>query len=394
MNTLTKLKSDRAIWIIVLFISLFSLLVVYSSSNVLAHKFKAGHTELFLIKQFRNILIGFVFMFAIQFINYKYFSRLSQLAFFAIIPLLILTLAMGKSEGGAERWLEFFGISIQTSEIAKLVLIIYVARILTVKQEVLGEFKNVLKFLLAPICLVCIFILPANLSTAAMLFMICFAMMFFGRVKIKILAITAGLGFVALTIFGVAIWNYPDKIPGGRGPTWKARIEHFLHLETQDNFEVDRIKLKEENYQADMAKIAVANGGILGRGPGNSEQRNFLPQANSDFIYAIFIEEYGLIFGCVLIFLYMILFFRGISILKTSDTIFGGLIVLGLSFAIIFQAFINMAVSVGLFPVTGQPLPMVSSGGSSLIATLIALGIILSVSRFSKLEKKNNIETT
>jgi cell division protein FtsW len=389
MKALNNIKSDRTVWIIVLLISIFSLLVVYSSSNVLAHRFKGGNTEVFLFKQFVVICLGFGIMVAMQFFNYKYFSRISQIGFLFVLPLLVLTLIIGKSEGGAERWLELFGISIQTSEIAKLVLIIYVARVLTVKQDQLGDFMVVLKYLLLPIIAVCILILPSNFSTAAMLFVICFVMMFLGRVKTWIMAVIAGAGIVFILLFGIWIWNWPKTIPGGRGETWKARVAHFIGVNPDADQALNHlIKNSDENYQADMAKIAVANGKIFGVGPGNSIQRNFLPQANSDFIFAIYIEEYGLIFAVGLIFLYMILFFRGIAILKKSDKTFGGLMVVGLSFAIIFQAFINMAVAVGLFPVTGQPLPMFSSGGTSILFTLVALGIILSVSRWSLLEKE------
>ena len=388
MNFLNKIKSDKTVWVIILMISLFSLLVVYSSSNVLAWRWKQGNTESFLFKQAFIIIFGFGIMSVLQFFNYKYLSKISQIAFYGIIPLLILTLFIGKSEGDASRWLEIFGISIQTSEIAKLTLIVYVARVLTLHQEDLGDFKKVMKLLILPIGIICILILPANFSTAAMLGCVCFVMLFLGRVPLKILSVIAGGGLCFLLLFGTWVWNAPGTIPGGRGFTWKARIERYMSLQSPDNDQVDRGKVKEENFQADMAKIAVAHGQIIGVGPGNSTQRNFLPQANSDFIFAIFLEEYGFIFGLILIFLYLILFFRGISILKKSNHLFGGLMAIGLSFAIIFQAFINMAVAIGLFPVTGQPLPLVSSGGTSIIFTLIALGIILSVSRWSEIEKE------
>ncbi|MFN5459141.1 MAG: FtsW/RodA/SpoVE family cell cycle protein [Bacteroidota bacterium] len=392
MNFLNKIKSDKAVWIVVLMISLFSLLVVYSSSNVLAWRWKNGNTELFLFKQAFIICFGFLLMFGIQYFNYKYLSRISQISFFAVIPLLLFTLLFGKSEGDAPRWLEVFGISIQSSEIAKITLIVYIARVLSLKQNEWVDFKTVFKHLLLPIGTVCILILPANFSTAAMLACICFVLLFLGRVPIKMLAMIAGIALVCAMLFGTWVWNWPGTIPGGRGFTWKARIEKFMHLQNPNNDQVDRGKVKEENFQADMAKIAVANGQIIGVGPGNSSQRNFLPQANSDFIFAIFLEEYGLIFGLVLIFLYMILFFRGIAILKKSNHVFGGLIAIGLSFGIIFQAFINMAVAVGLFPVTGQPLPLVSSGGTSILFTLTALGIILSVSKWSEVEKQSQTD--
>ena len=389
MNLLNKIKSDKAVWVVVLLISLFSLLVVYSSSNVLAWRWKNGNTEMFLFKQAFIIGFGFLLMIFIQLFNYKYLSRISQIAFFTIIPLLFFTLIFGKSEGDAPRWLEVFGISIQTSEIAKITLIIYLARVLSQKQNEWNDFQTVFKHLLLPIGTICLLILPANFSTAAMLACICFVMLFLGKVPIKMLAIVAGIALAFGILFGTWVWNWPGTIPGGRGFTWKARIERFMNLQSPNNDQVDRGKVKEENFQADMAKIAVANGQLIGVGPGNSSQRNFLPQANSDFIFAIFLEEYGFVFGLLLIFLYMILFFRGISILKKSNHVFGGLIAIGLSFAIIFQAFINMAVAIGLFPVTGQPLPLVSSGGTSILYTLTALGIILSVSRWSELEKQS-----
>ncbi|MBC7864833.1 MAG: FtsW/RodA/SpoVE family cell cycle protein [Bacteroidia bacterium] len=386
MKMLNNIKSDRTVWIIVLLICIFSLLVVYSSSNVLAHKFRHGDTASFLFKQFLVIAVGFGLMIGMHFINYKYYSRLSQLAYLCILPLLVLTLVMGKSENGAERWLDVFGFSVQTSEIAKLVLIIYVARVLTVKQEQLKNFGVILLHLILPISLVCVLILPANFSTAAMLFVICFVMMFLGQVPLKFMAILTGGGLVLLFLFGFWVWKSPEDFK--RGETWKARIAHFFHIDTGNNITHDLTKNSEENFQADMAKMAIANGKIFGVGPGNSIQKGVLPQASSDFIFAVFVEEYGLIFGVGLIFLYMTLFFRGIAILKKTDKVFGGLMVVGLSFAIIFQAFINMAVAIGLFPVTGQPLPMFSSGGTSILFTLAAIGIILSVSRRSAMEKE------
>ena len=216
MNLLNKIKSDKTVWIIVLLISLFSLLVVYSSSNVLAWRWKQGNTESFLFKQAFIILFGFGIMSLIQLFNYKYLSRISQIAFYIIIPLLILTLLIGKSEGEASRWLEIFGISIQTSEIAKLTLIVYVARVLTLHQQDLHDVKTVFKQLILPIGIICILILPANFSTAAMLACICFVMLFLGRVPIKILSLIAGIGLVFLLIFGTWVWNWPGTIPGGK----------------------------------------------------------------------------------------------------------------------------------------------------------------------------------
>ncbi|MCD6068331.1 MAG: cell division protein FtsW [Bacteroidetes bacterium] len=370
------LKGDRVIWMVVLLLSIISVLVVYSSSNALAQKFKAGNTEAYLIKHSMFIVFGVLLMYFVHRINYKYLSRISQIAFIISIPLLAFTLLKGVSAGGASRWLEIpgIGLTFQTSDFAKIALIIYVARTLTVKQDQLDDFKVIIKSLLIPISLVCILILPANFSTAALIFVTCLLILFVGRVPIRsILKILAGCVIVG-TLFFSWVWFAPETIPGGRGTTWKARIEAFLSGDA------------ETNYQSEQAKIAVAKGGAFGLGPGNSTTKNFLPQSASDFIFAIIIEEYGSFVGVLLLFLYMILFFRSIRILRSSEKTFGGLLAVGLSFSLVFQALINMAVAVNLFPVTGQPLPMVSMGGTSIWITCITIGIILSISK----EAENN----
>ncbi len=369
MKILKYLKGDKVIWMVVFLLSLVSLLVVYSSSNALAQKFKGGNTEAYLVKHFMIIVMGFFIMYLVHKWNYKYFSRISQIAFFIAIPLLLFTLLKGVSAGEANRWLEIpgIGLTFQTSDFAKLALIVYVARVLTVKQDELGDFKVILKSLLLPVGLICLLIFPANFSTAALIFVTCLLIMFVGRVPMKFILIVVGSCMVFLLLVGTTIWLKPDLLR--RGATWKARIENFFKDDAQSN------------YQAEQAKIAVAKGWALGVGPGNSTQKNFLPQAASDFIYAIIIEEFGLITGLALLFLYMVLFFRGIKILRKSEKMFGGLLAVGLSFSLVFQALINMAVAVNLFPVTGQPLPLVSMGGTSIWFTSIAIGIILSVSR-------------
>ena len=308
-------------------------------------------------------------MYVVHKFNYKIFSRLSQVGLIASIPLLLFTLLKGVSAGEANRWLEIpgIGLTFQTSDFAKLALIVYVARMLTIKQDKLSDYKVILKSIILPVGLICALIFPANFSTAALLFFTCLLIMFVGRVPLKIIGAIVGACLLVGIIFGTVIYVKPDIMR--RGSTWKARIENFMSGDSQSN------------YQSEQAKIAVARGGPVGVGPGNSTQRNFLPQAASDFIYAIIIEEYGSLMGLLLLFLYLILFFRSIRILRKAEKTFGGLLAVGLSFSLVFQAMINMAVAVNLFPVTGQPLPLVSMGGTSIWFTSISIGIILSVSR-------------
>jgi len=369
MKQFAYLKGDRVIWTIVFLLSLLSILVVYSSVVTLANKYKQGNAEVFLIKHAFLIICGLLIMYFIHKLKYTLFSRVAQIGVFLVIPLLLFTLIKGRSAGEASRWIEIpgLGLSFQSSDLAKIILLIFVARTLTIHQGKFDDFKSVIKYLLVPIGIICALILPANFSTAALLFMNCLFLMFVGRVKVKFIGyILAGCISFAL-ILGVIIYQFPDLIT--RGATWKARIENFSNGDSKSN------------YQSEQAKIAIATGGIIGKGPGNSTQRAFLPQAHNDFIYAIIIEEYGLFTGFAMIFLYMILLFRGIRILRDSEKPFGGLMAVGLSFSLVFQALINMAVAVNLFPVTGQPLPLVSMGGTSIWFTCISIGIILSVSK-------------
>jgi cell division protein FtsW len=376
MKLFSYLKGDKVIWVIMLLLSLLSTLVVYSAVVTLAHKYKQGNSEYFLIKHFGLIVSGFVLAYFFHKIKYTAFSKISQIGFYLCIPLLLFTLLKGVSTGEASRWLEIPGtkLTFQSSDVAKIMLLLYVARVITLKFDLLQDFKGLTIHLLLPIFIICVLILPANFSTAALLFLNCMFLMFAGRIKLKflsyILLMCAGFALV----LGILIYTVPDLIP--RGKTWKSRIENFSSGDSKSN------------YQSEQAKIAIASGGIIGKGPGNSTQRAFLPQASSDFIYAIIIEEYGIITALIILFLYLILFFRGIRILRDSDKTFGGLISVGLAFSLVFQALINMAVAVNLFPVTGQPLPLVSMGGTSIWFTMISLGIILSVS------KSNNDLTT
>ncbi len=381
MKLFTYLKGDKVIWAIMMLLSLISVLVVYSAVVTLAHKFKQGNSEYYLIKHFVIIVLGFGIAYVFHKLKYTVFAKVAQIGFLLCVPLLLYTLLRGVSAGDASRWIEIpgIGLTFQSSDVAKIMLLLYVARVLTIKQDELKEFKGVIKLLLLPIGLICALILPANFSTAALLFLNCLCLLFIGRIRTKFMLYILGACLAFASLLTVVVLKFPEAIP--RGSTWKARIENFISGDTKTN------------YQSDQAKIAVANGGVIGKGPGNSTQRAFLPQASSDFIYAIIIEEYGLLTGFIMLFLYMILLFRGIRILRDTDKTFGGLIAIGLSFSLVFQALINMAVAVNLFPVTGQPLPMVSMGGTSIWFTMVAMGIILSVSRSNEDNTSEKLET-
>lgn len=381
MKLFTYLKGDKVIWAIMMLLSLISVLVVYSAVVTLAHKFKQGNSEYYLIKHFVIIVLGFGIAYVFHKLKYTVFAKVAQIGFLLCVPLLLYTLLRGVSAGDASRWIEIpgIGLTFQSSDVAKIMLLLYVARVLTIKQDELKEFKGVIKLLLLPIGLICALILPANFSTAALLFLNCLCLLFIGRIRTKFMLYILGACLAFASLLTVVVLKFPEAIP--RGSTWKARIENFISGDTKTN------------YQSDQAKIAVANGGVIGKGPGNSTQRAFLPQASSDFIYAIIIEEYGLLTGFIMLFLYMILLFRGIRILRDTDKTFGGFIAIGLSFSLVFQALINMAVAVNLFPVTGQPLPMVSMGGTSIWFTMVAMGIILSVSRSNEDSTSEKLET-
>jgi cell division protein FtsW len=376
MNVLKYIKGDLVIWIVVILLSLISIFVVYSSVVALAYRYKGGDTTSYLIKHIFIVASGIFLMYLIHKVKYSYFSRISQIAIFVAAPLLLYTLLKGVSAGEASRWLAIPGTSLtfQTSDFAKLALITYVARVLSIKQDVIKDFKQGFLPIIIPAAIICALILPANFSTAALLFLTCMILMFIGRMNTKHLLLLVGSGIVLGALFFLLIWNYPTLFK--RGETWKARIENFSSGDAESNF------------QAEQAKIAIAKGKVLGVGPGNSLQRNFLPQAASDFIYAIVIEEWGLIAAVCIVFLYVILLFRGVRIAIKTERTFGSLLAIGLSISLVFQAMINMAVAVNLFPVTGQPLPLISMGGTSIWFTSIAIGIILSVSRETDAEQK------
>jgi len=369
VNFFKYIQGDKVIWTVVFLLSLFSVLVVYSSVVTLAYHYKGGDASSYLIKHIFIISSGILLMYFVHKMKYSYFSRLSQIAIVIAAPLLLYTLLRGVSAGEASRWLAIPGTSLtfQTSDFAKLALIAYVARMLAIKQDVIKDFRKAFLPIVIPVGMICALIFPANFSTAALLFLTCLVLMFIGRMNTKHLLILVGSGAVLIALLILLIWKFPDAIPRGR--TWKARIENFSSGNSEDNF------------QAEQAKIAIATGGVVGKGPGNSMQRIFLPQASSDFIFAILVEEWGLVSAIVIIFLYLVLLFRGVKIANQSERTFGSLLAIGLTFSLVFQAMINMAVAVNLFPVTGQPLPLISMGGTSIWFTSIAIGIILSVSK-------------
>jgi len=375
---LKHIKGDRVIWLIVVMLSIISLLTVYSSTGTLAHKYQGGNTMYYMIKHGVIMLFGLFLMFLAYKLKYTYFSRIFQIALYVAVPLLVITLFLGENINDATRVLKLpvIGLTFQTSDLAKITLIVYLARELSVRQDRIKGFKSAFIPLMIPILAVVLAILPANFSTAAIVFVISLVLLFVGRVKLLYLVGLIGAGVVVLSIFITILFLMPDGMKGRTG-TWKHRMEDFLSKDKKD-----------VPYQVKQAKIAIATGGIYGKGPGNSTQRNFLPHPYSDFIYAIIIEEYGLIGGFVVLLLYLVFFYRTIRIALSSPTLFGSFMVIGMGFSLVFQAMINMGVAVNLLPVTGQPLPLVSMGGTSLWFSSLAVGIILSVSREIEEEKK------
>ena len=374
------IKGDRAIWAIVTMLAIFSFMPIYSASTNLVYVVGNGSTFGHLIKHIVLLITGFAVIYGVHKIPYRYFSGGSVLMFPVVIVLLIFTLAQGTTIGGANasRWIRipFVGIGFQTSTLAGLVLMVYVARYLAKHKEKVISFKESLLQFWLPVGIVLVLILPANFSTTAMIFFMILLVSFIGGYPLKYIGYILGMGLFAFLFFILVAKAFPDSMPN-RVNTWKSRIESF----SQPN--------GEENYQVEKAKIAIATGGVVGKGPGKSVQKNFLPQSSSDFIYAIIVEEYGLAGAVVVIFIYFLLLFRILITAKKATTIFATLLVIGVGIPIVFQAMINMAVAVNILPVTGQTLPLISSGGTSIWMTCFALGMILSVSA-----SKNETEET
>jgi len=368
-SILKNVKGDKVIWVVVALLSIFSILAVYSSTGTLAYRYQSGNTEYYLIKHFGILVLGLFLMYLAHLIPYKYYARISQLAIYISVPLLLFTYMFGTNLNEASRWytLPLINITFQPSDLAKLALIIYVARLLSKKQEDIQDFKKGFLAIMIPVLVITLLILPSNFSTAAMIFSTCLVLMFVGRVRFKYIMLLVLVGIVSFALLIVIATNSPKL--GGRFGTWQARIESFKSGDS------------EANYQVEQAKIAIASGGIFGKMPGNSVQKNFLPHPYSDFIFAIIIEEFGLVGGTLVVLLYLILLFRAVKIVIKSPRNFAAFLTFGVAFSLVFQAMTNMMVAVNLLPVTGQTLPLISMGGTSIWFTSIAIGIILSVSR-------------
>lgn len=368
-GALYRTKGDKVIWTIVIFLSLVSLLAVYSATGSLAYRERGGHTEYYLLKQLIVLVMGLAIIYFAHRVNYTVYSRVAQIGFLISIPLLIYTLAFGRHLNDASRWisLPIINLTFQTSDVAKLAIFMYVSRQLSRRQNLINDFKKGFLPIITPVAIICALIMPANMSTALLLGASCMLLCFIGRVPVRFLASMVAAGAVGIVLlFGIA------KVTGVemRTKTWEKRVDNFLHGDHT-----------EAPYQVQQANIAIAGGGILGKGPGNSTQRNFLPHAYSDYIYATIIEEYGMVGAFLILAAYMILLLRSIRIYKRCPYAFGAFLAVGLSVTLVIQALTNMAVNVHLFPVTGVTLPLVSMGGSSVLFTSMAIGIILSVSR-------------
>jgi len=392
----SRTKGDKVIWTMVVLLAVVSLLVVYSSTGLLAYKMYKGNTEVYLFKQSAFILVGVLVIYFAHQVNYTVYSRVARILFLISIPLLFYTLFFGVKLNEGSRWirLPIINMTFQTSDLAKLALFMYLSRLLSRKQDVIKDFKKGFLPVIIPVAVVCVLIAPANLSTALLIGATSLMLLFIGRVSAKHLLMTIGVALVPVVILVMAA-VIKHKSDGGvaekprtesgsrltvRVGTWVSRVEAFMYGSKED--------VDDNNYQVNQAKIAIAKGGILGKGPGNSEQRNFLPHPYSDFIYAIIIEEYGLVGGAFIVFIYLIFLLRSIRIFRKCPYAFGAFLALGLSFTLVIQALANMAVNVNLFPVTGVTLPLVSMGGSSFLFTCLAIGIILSVARNVEKEAK------
>jgi cell division protein FtsW len=381
METLRRyFKGDGIIWMVILLLSLISWLAVYSSTGTLAYKYQQGNTFYYMLKHGIFLLLGLTIVFIVHQVPYKFFSRISQLFLILVVPMLAVTLLMGTSINEASRWLTLpgIGLTFQTSDFAKLALIMFLARQLSQKQDKVDDYYQGFLPLIIPVILVCLLILPADLSTAALLFVTAVILMFIGRVKFRYLLGLGGLAAFILAIFIIIALSSERE---GRISTWKARIESFASGDSDGN------------YQAEQSKIAIASGGIIGKGPGKSTQRNFLPHPYSDFIYAIVLEEYGLLGGLFVLLLYLYLLYRAGVIVRGSNRTFPAFLAVGLTLLMVLQAMINMAVAVNLLPVTGQTLPMVSMGGTSVMFTCISFGIILSTSWGTKQNNETATES-
>jgi cell division protein FtsW len=385
----SRTRGDKVIWTAVVLLAVVSLLVVYSSTGLLAYKMYKGNTEVYLFKQFAFIMVGVLIIYFAHQVNYTMYSKVARILFLVSIPLLFYTLFFGVKLNEGSRWirLPIINMTFQTSDLAKLALFMYLSRLLSKKQDTIKDFRTGFLPVITPVAIICILISPANLSTALLIGATSLMLLFIGRVSAKHLLLTVLIAAIPLAIL-VSAAVIRHKSNGGitekpraegrsrlsvRVDTWISRVETFVYGDKETN--------DDKNYQTNQAKIAIAKGGILGLGPGNSQQRNFLPHPYSDFIFAIIIEEYGIVGGLFIVLIYLVFLLRSIRIFRRCPFAFGAFLALGLSFTLVIQALANMAVNVNLFPVTGVTLPLVSMGGSSFLFTCLAIGIILSVAR-------------
>jgi cell division protein FtsW len=381
-------RGDRVIWALVLLLVLVSLLVVYSATGSLAYKMYKGNTEVYLFKQIAFIAVGFCVIYFAHRVNYTIYSRVAKILFLLCIPLLLYTLLFGVTLNEGSRWirLPIINMTMQTSDLAKLALFMFLARLLSRKQNKIKDFKKGFLPVIMPVAVTCMLIAPANLSTALLLGSSCMLLLFIGRVSGRHLALVIGLALIPVVFLVMAamirhrtdteevVSQSKEKSSRlfARVDTWIGRVENFIYGSKDAD---------DDHYQVNQAKIAIARGGLIGRGPGNGEARNFLPQAYNDYIFATLIEEYGLLGGAFILFIYLVFLYRSIQLFKKCPFAFGAFLALGLSFTLVLQAMANMAVNVNLFPVTGVTLPLVSMGGSSFLFTCLSIGIILSVAR-------------
>lgn len=380
-----KTKGDKVIWAAVVVLALVSLLVVYSSTGTLAYRLSKSN-ESYLFKQVVFIAVGIMVIYFLHKVNYNLYSQVARFLFLLSIPLLVYTLFFGVRLNEGSRWirLPIIQMTVQTSDLAKLALFMYLSRLLSKKQDTIKDFKKGFLPVIIPVGIICLLIAPANLSTALLIGATSMLIMFIGRVSTKHLLMTIGITLIpVLLLIAAAVIHHKENNGEiikteahsklfARVGTWINRVENFMYGRGTDADD-------EDNYQVNQAKIAIARGGWMGVGPGNSEQRNFLPHPYSDFIFAIIIEEYGLAGGVFITFIYLVFLYRCIRIFRRCPYAFGAFLALALSFTLVIQALANMAVNVNLFPVTGVTLPLISMGGSSFIFTCIAIGIILSV---------------
>lgn len=390
MKSFNKIfQGDRVIWVVVLLLSLMSLMAVYSATGTYANVKYDGSNTRVLLRHAVTLALGLGAVYATHLLKYSYYSRLLQMAFWISIPLLAYTLFFGADLNEAQRVIHIFGVSFQSSDFAKIALIGYLARELTLKQNDIKDFKTAFIPLMLPVLVVVGLIFPENFSTAGILFASCMVLLFVGRINMKYLMVFIASALVAMSIYIIIVLNVAED--KGRTGAWGQRIESFVEKFKKDENKSEEEIAREENaedFQALQSKIAIAGGGLIGKAPGRSTQRNYLPHPYSDFIFAIIVEEYGLIGGAFVVLLYLILLYRAIRIIVMKPQSFGGFVAFGLAFMIVMQAMVNMGVAVGVFPVTGQPLPFVSMGGTSLLFTGCAFGIILSVSK--EISNNNN----